>query len=215
MGDLKKSIKNYLQKIPAFISGMIVGILITGAFFLFKINEYLLQMKDTIYPKITVIEKNTESSSLPVKVKVKKYKSLSSDTNFRQTKEDTNSTDVQKENVSVLEERVISEKDIKIIPVENNLSDTALAALAEIPHYMKEGTIHIVFKRTPFNNKGYHFENNQLVLYGLGDIPYINLYEYKGELYLKYEKAVFKLPYTEHFQALVKVEDEQLLAKMN
>ncbi|GIV29629.1 MAG: hypothetical protein KatS3mg028_0695 [Bacteroidia bacterium] len=211
---IKESIKKFVQKIPAFFSGFMLGVIVTGAFFIFKINEYLMQIKQTIYPKITVIEKTEKSENngskpkkYPPKNSTKKYSDTSA-SGIIPASEDNN------DNTSVLEEKIISEKTLQIIHL-NAPIDTALANLSEVPPYLKSNEIKMIFKKTPFNNKGYYFENNHLVLYGLEDIPYINLYEYKNELYVKYDKVVFKLPYTSQFQPLIKVNDEVLLAKMN
>ncbi|GIV27005.1 MAG: hypothetical protein KatS3mg027_0819 [Bacteroidia bacterium] len=213
---IKESIKNLLNKIPAFFSGMLVGIVLTGVFFLFKINEYLLQIKDTLYPKMTVITQKAESNekiNKPNTKKIKRKENLKSN--------DKNDTTIdfieyEKENSSaVIQEKITSEKEIKIIHLENESPDTLLNNLSDVPHYANDNAMRIVFKKTPFNNKGYYFENNYLVLVGLEDIPYINLYEYKGELYIKYDKLVFKLPYTNEFSNLIKINDEYLLARMN
>lgn len=217
--NIKEQIKNYLQKIPAFFSGFILGILITGAFFLFKINEYILQFKDNIYPKITIIERKKEEtdkekfkSKTAYEKNIKttqKNKESFNDTGFVQETEQT-------DNTPIIEEKIISEKDIKIIHIPStNDNDSVFAEIADVPTIAKENTIKIIFKKTPFNNKGYLFEQNNLVLYGLQDIPYINLYEYKGNLYIKYDKIIFKIPYSSAFQPLVKLNDEYLIAKMN
>ncbi len=216
--NFKDTLKNYLQKIPAFISGMLVGSILTGAFFLFKINEYILQIKDALYPKITIVNKKNEND-----LKNNKHKIHKKTTSNQLDKKNTNTGNTNIELISeqtetgtaIVEEKIISQKEIKIIHLENTSSDTLLHQVANIPAYTNENTIKIVFKKTPFNNKGYYFENNQLILYGLEDIPYINLYEYKGELYLKYDKLVFQLPYSNDFQSLIKVEDDYILARMN
>lgn len=222
MMNIKQSILNYIQKIPAFLSGFILGVVLTGAFFLFKINEYLLQLKEGLasYNRIDIIEKKDPAPS-SLSQKTKKYKETPSshtqDKSHITPTENINATDTSKDtkdNISIIEEKIISEKEIEIIHLHSE-KDTALASLAEVPTYVRNNTIQIIFKKNPFNNKGYVFENNQLVLYGLQDIPYINIYEYKGELYIKYDKLVFKLPYTHTFQTFVRVNDEQILAKMN
>lgn len=211
--QIKESIKKYIQKIPAFFSGFMLGVIATGAFFIFKINEYLIQIKQTIYPKITVIEKTEESKNTNIKSRkyFQKNNQKISDTSISAIDTTTKTND---DNASVIEEKTISEKKLQIIHLDA-VADTSLANLSEAPLYLKNNEMKILFKKNPFNNKGYYFENNHLVLYGLEDIPYINLYEYKNELYIKYDKVVFKLPFTTQFQTLIKVEDEVLLAKMN
>lgn len=211
--NFKESFKNFLNKIPAFFSGFLLGVVLTGAFFLFKINEYIIQLKNTWYPKITVIEKKEEPNSK--QHQPKKYKNNQKATNHQTTEytSDSTITEIQ-EHTSVIEEKIISEKKVRIIHLDTS-ADSTLTELADVPSFIKDNEIKIVFKKTPFNNKGYYFEDNHLVLFGLEDIPYINVYEYKGELFIKYDKLVFKLPNTNHFQNLIKVEDEYLLAKMN
>lgn len=217
--NIKETIKNYLQKIPAFISGFILGVILTGAFFLFKINEYIIHIKEILHPPITIVEKQKklEDTNVPHKKKNKKINNELKDTNnlTAYMKEiDTNIEINQKETTTIAEERTISEKKVRIINL-NTPADTTFSNLADAPQYFKDGEIKIIFKKTPFNNKGYYFEDLQLILYGLEDIPYINIYQYKHELYMKYDKVVFKLPFSHKFQPLIKEEDEQLLAKMN
>ncbi|RME13544.1 MAG: hypothetical protein D6799_08040 [Bacteroidetes bacterium] len=212
--SIKESIKKFVQKIPAFFSGFMLGVIITGAFFIFKINEYIMQIKQNIYPKITVIEK-TEKSEVPGS-KPKKPPQKNNTKNYA----DTSVSDIisgsenNNDNAFVIEEKIVSEKTLQIIHLDAP-TDTALANLSEVPPYLQNNEIKIIFKKNPFNNKGYYYENNHLVLYGLEDIPYINVYEYKNDLYVKYDKMVFKLPFTTRFQTFIKVEDEMLLAKMN
>ncbi|GAB4199960.1 MAG: hypothetical protein Fur0023_02810 [Bacteroidia bacterium] len=211
---IKDSIKKFIQKIPTFFSGFMLGVIITGAFFIFKINEYIMQIKQNIYPKITVIEKTEKSESTGAKPKKSPQKNNVK--NYTDTSESAviSASENNNDNTSVIEEKIVSEKTVQIIHLDAS-ADTALANLSEVPPYLKNNEIKIIFKKTPFNNKGYYFENNYLVLYGLEDIPYINVYEYKNDLYVKYDKAVFKLSYTPQFQTLVRVNDEMLLAKMN
>jgi len=214
--NIKEKIKNYLQKIPAFLSGMLVGIIITGSFFLLKINDYIIQLKETLYPKITVIEKETNTKETSSNIKTKKNTNKNNSSNTSQNIQDTSQNlNQENENIPIIEEKVISKKEVKVIHLDNIETDSTLNEIAEIPQIIKDNAIQIIFKKTPFNNKGYYFEDNALVLYGLEDIPYINIYEYKNTLYIKYDKRVFQLPYTNTFQPLIKVEDEYLLAKMN
>jgi hypothetical protein len=211
--NIKESIKNYFSKIPAFLSGMLVGIVLTGSFFLFKINEYILQIKEAIYPKITVIQRDNATSTNEEKTKTstpfkKQKQSIQKDTNIESINDVTTSN-------NILEEKVISEKIIKIISLSSHSSDTLIAQIADVPIANEDKSIKIIFKKTPFNNKGYFYENNAIVVYGLEDIPYINIYEYKGELYMKYDKVLFHLPYTDQFQSFIKVNDDSILAKVN
>lgn len=234
MSNFKEILKSYIQKIPAFFSGLILGALLTGAFFIFKINEYIIQFKETIYPKITITETQNSSKKQNDKntANKKKYKKSIIDeispndeqkdtilTNYTHIEPNVDTTQniiqtSEAEQPSVLEEKIISEKEVKIIHL-NNHTDTSFTKIAEIPSYIQDNSIKIIFKKTPFNNKGYYYEDNHLVLVGLQDIPYINIYEYKGELYFKYDKRAFKLPYTNNFQNLIELRDEFILAKMN
>ncbi|MCX8167297.1 MAG: hypothetical protein N3E37_05615, partial [Candidatus Micrarchaeota archaeon] len=191
--DIKQSIKNFLHKIPAFFSGLMLGIILTGSFFLFKINEYLLQIKKTLYPKITVVEEKQKNSQTDTKTK-KHSKNYEQKNNTIQMPT-ADSSVAESNNPTILEEKNISEKKIQIIRL-NTPSDTTLAKTSEIPTSFRESEIKIIFRKTPFNNKGYYFDDNYLVLYGLEDIPYINVYEYNNELYIKYDKVVFQLPFT-------------------
>jgi hypothetical protein len=169
-----------------------------------------------LYPKITVIEKETNTKESVKNSNTKKYTNKNNSSNTSQNIQDTTQNLIQeKETIPVIEEKIISKKEVKIIHLNNNDTDTTLTKIAEIPQIIKDNTIQIIFKKTPFNNKGYYFEDNALLLYGLEDIPYINIYEYNNTLYIKYDKRVFQLSYTNSFQPLIKVEDEHLIAKMN
>ncbi len=222
MMNIKETLKNYLQKVPAFLSGLMFGTVLTGAFFILKINDYLIEFKEAIQSNMIFSEnKNTnQPKNNKDKVKIKKYKSKTTEpkaiADENKNIKDNNEIFLQEndEASSIIEEKVISEKELKIIHL-NHSSDTTFTGIAEVPTHLPENSIKIVFKKTPFNNKGYYYENNYIVLVGLQDIPYINLYEYKGELYIKYDKIIFKLPYTNSFQTLVKVNDEHIIAKMN
>ncbi|MEW6774611.1 MAG: hypothetical protein AB1304_11540 [Bacteroidota bacterium] len=213
--NIKESIKNFLHKIPAFLSGFMLGVILTGAFFLFKINDYIIQLKQSLYPKITVIENKDGHSTNDKKTKTyNKPKKQNNNVPNEDTTILNNDDSSTNETAQIIEEKILSEKNIQIIHLNENSKDTLLSQLAEAPEYIKNNNIKIVFKKTPFNNKGYYFEDNHLVLYGLEDIPYINVYEYKNDLYIKYDKLIFQLPYTNRFQPLIKVQNEHLLAKM-
>lgn len=216
--SIKEPIKNFLNKIPAFFSGMLLGIVLTGAFFLFKINEYLIQIKNTLYPKMTIVtqtsESNEKSNNKSNTKKIKLRDDIKNTNNHHDTTIDLIETKTENSS-AIIQEKIISEKEIKIIHLENDSSDTRFKNIADVPDFSNDSSIRIVFKKTPFNNKGYYFENNHLVLVGLEDIPYINLYEYKGNLFIKYDNVIFKLTYTNELNTLIKVDDQLLLAKMN
>ncbi len=210
--NLKETLKNYLHKIPAFLSGILLGALLTGAFFIFKLNDYFLTIKNSFSDKVTVIEQKNNDATDEQKQKSQKKSTIKKYPHEKDTvlSENTDNAD----NTHVVEEKTLSTKTLKIISIEEP-GDTLVKNTAEAPDTNPENLLIIEFKQTPFNNKGYYFDNNSLVLYGLQDIPYINIYRLHNDLYLKYDKVVYKLPYVSEFQPLIRVEDVHLLAKLN
>lgn len=202
------------HKIPPFVFGISIGLIIGVGFFIFKLDDYFNKIKTAATEQIKVIEQ-------PVKQEEKKEPSdnenrfkintkVSPNVNYKEVdsliKEDTE--------INVAKEELLSVKNIKLIDLDKSQKDTLSAKLAGVNE--DNSTLFFVeFWRTPLNSKGYRMAKNRIILYGFSDFSSINLYKVDDTYYLKSEDQVYKLSSSSDFLPMERVSDSELITKIN
>ncbi len=74
--------------------------------------------------------------------------------------------------------------------------------------------ITVEFWHSPINYKGYKMAKNKVVLFGMDRPEEISLYKLDEGIYIKLQKGVYKLDYTNVFRQLERINDEALLARL-
>jgi hypothetical protein len=208
----------FSRKIPTFVFGLSIGLLVGVGFFVFKINDLFNKMKDSAKSQITVVEQSvkTEEKEDEEKRKNKERFKINFGKSDKVNYSEVDSLIRDNTEINIATDELLSVKNVKIIrinPAENE-NDSLAADIAGV----KENTsdlYFIEFWKTPLNSKGYRFSKNKVLLYGFLDYSNVSLYELDNSYYIKSSDQVYKLFYGADFKSLERVVDSGLLAKIN
>jgi len=207
----------FRKKIPTFIFGVSIGLLIGVAFFVFKINDVFNRLKDSGKGQITVIEQPVKNVNPDEEKSVKnnsRYK-----INLGQSKKinykEVDSLIKAESELNIAKDELLSVKSIKVIRIGSKESNDTLAQkLAKVEENTND-LYFIEFWKTPLNAKGYRFTKNKILLYGFMDYTNVLLYELDNSFYIKSADQVYRIFYDADFKPLERVLDSDLLAKIN
>ncbi len=206
------------RKIPTFIFGLSIGLIIGVGFFVFKITDIFNTLKSSAKEQITVIEQPVKTNSDEEKESQKnkeRFKINIGNTTKVNYKE-VDSLIKQDSELNVATDELLSVKNVKVIKIgdTNSGSDSLAANLAGV----EETTTNLYFVefwKTPLNSKGYRFSKNKIMMYGFIDFSNVVLYQLDNSYYIKCSDQVYKLFYGSDFKPLERVIDSDLLAKIN
>ena len=208
----------FKRKIPTFIFGLSIGLIIGVGFFVFKITDIFNTLKSSAKEQITVIEQPVKTNSDEEKESQKnkeRFKINIGNTTKVNYKE-VDSLIKQDSELNVATDELLSVKNVKVIKIgdTNSGSDSLAANLAGV----EETTTNLYFVefwKTPLNSKGYRFSKNKIMMYGFIDFNNVVLYQLDNSYYIKCSDQVYKLFYGSDFKPLERVIDSDLLAKIN
>ncbi|MBA3681545.1 MAG: hypothetical protein H0W73_10335 [Bacteroidetes bacterium] len=208
----------FSRKIPTFVFGLSIGLLVGVGFFVFKINDLFNKMKDSAKSQITVVEQpvKTEDKEQEDNRKNKERFKINLGKSDKVNYSEVDSLIRDNSEINVATEELLSVKNVKIIhinPAENE-NDSLAADIAGVKE--KNSDLYFIeFWKTPLNSKGYRFSKNKVLLYGFLDFNNVSLYELDNSYYIKSSDQVYKLFYGADFKSLERVIDSGLLAKIN
>lgn len=208
----------FKYKIPPFVFGVSIGLLVGIAFFIFKIDDYVKKFSK---PNINDI-KITEQTIINSKTESKTESTTSNKKNKINT---TNSPIInynevdallKEDQVKVAQEELLSVKNIKVIDLDNKSNrDTLTGQLAGVTNSEFPNLFFVEFWKTPLNSRGYRMTRNRVILYGLSDFSSITIYKVDDNYYLKNDDIVYKISSGTEFKPMELVNDSNLLAKIN
>ena len=207
------------RKIPTFIFGVSIGLVIGAAFFFFKLNEVFNRLKSAGSEHITVIEQSVKSENEKEEHEKKKNKDRFKIDVSKTPKIDYEEVDSlidEDANINIATDELLSVKNVKVILIGDNSAgkDSLAARLANVSEANSD-LYFIEFWKTPLNSKGYRFSKNKIMLYGFMDYNNVLLYELDNSFYIKCADQVYKLFYGGDFKQLERVVDIDLLAKIS
>ncbi len=204
---------NIKRKIPSFIFGLSIGLLLGVAFFVFKLTDIFDSIKSSAKEQVIITEKKVDD------VNQKNY--TSKDERFKINLGKNNKVNYKEvdslinDDVKIASEELISVKNVKLISFdEAKSSDTLSSKLAGVTS-SNNNLYFVEFWKTPLNSKGYRFTKNKVMLYGFVDYINVDLYELENSYYIKCSDQVYKLEFSSDFKPLERVVDADLLAKIN
>jgi hypothetical protein len=208
----------FTRKIPTFVFGLSIGLIVGVGFFVFKINDIFNNMKDAAKSQITVVEqpvKNADKESEEKRKDKERFKINLSKT-AKVNYSEVDSLIRESSEINIATDELLSVKNVKIIRISPNVSsgDSLAAAVAGVKENSSD-LYFIEFWKTPLNSKGYRFSKNKILLYGFMDYNNVSLYELDNSYYIKSSDQVYKLFYGADFRSLERVVDTGLLAKIN
>ena len=207
----------FKYKIPPFVFGVTIGLLIGIVFFIFKIDDYIKKISKPSIESIKVTEQSVSNSS------EKKEENTSDKKSKINTKQSPtiNYSEVDallndENDITVAKEELLSVKNIKVIDLDaNKKQDTLIGQLAGVSSSEYPNLFFVEFWKTPLNSKGYRMTRNRVILYGLSDFSNITIYKVEDNFYLKNDEFVYKISAGTEFKSLELVSDAELLAKIN
>ncbi len=208
----------FKRKIPTFIFGLSIGLIIGVGFFVFKITDIFNTLKSSAKEQITVIEQPVKTNSDEEKEsrKNKERFKINIGNTTKVNYKEVDSLIKQDSELNVATDELLSVKNVKVIKIgdTNSGSDSLAANLAGV----EETTTNLYFVefwKTPLNSKGYRFSKNKIMMYGFIDFNNVVLYQLDNSYYIKCSDQVYKLFYGSDFKPLERVIDSDLLAKIN
>jgi len=202
------------RKIPSFVFGMSIGLIIGVGFFIFKIDDYFNKLKSANTNQIKIIERPVkQEEKQEEKNAANRFKINTKSSPYTNYKEVDSLLKGDKE-INVATEELISVKNIKLIDLDLGQKDTLSGKLAGVNDEART-LFFVEFWKTPLNSTGYRMTRNRIILYGFSDFSAINVYKVDDNYYLKSSEQVYKISPSTDFMPMEKVSDSDLLARIN
>jgi hypothetical protein len=205
------------RTIPTFIFGVSIGLIAGVGFFVFKINDLFMKLKESAKEEITVIEQPVKNVPVEKEEKKKERFRIHIAKTPRINYREVDSLIKEDANINVATEELLSVKNVKVIRIGDieSVHDSAAARLANVDDRETNDLYFVEFWKTPLNSKGYRFTKNKIMLYGFVDFSDVLLYELDNSFYIKCSGKVYKIYYSGEFRQLERVLDSGLLAKIS
>ena len=204
------------RKIPTFVFGLSIGLLVGICFFVFKINDLFNKLKESASEKITVIEKTVDTTDEDEKTKNNNRFKINFKKSTKINYSEVDSLIKEDSDINIASDELLTVKNIKIIQIGEFIPSKDSSDIQKTRLDNTNSELYFVeFWKTPLNSKGYRFTKNKIMLYGFDDFSNLTLYEIDHSFYIKSSDQVYKLLYSSEFKQLDRVLDSELLAKIN
>lgn len=204
------------RKIPTFVFGLSIGLLVGIGFFVLKINDLFNKLKESASEKITVIEKTVNTTDEDEKTKNNNRFKINFKKSTKINYSEVDSLIKEDSGINIASDELLTVKNIKIIQIGEFIPSKDSSDIQKTRLDNTNSELYFVeFWKTPLNSKGYRFTKNKIMLYGFDDFSNLTLYEIDNSFYIKSSDQVYKLLYSSEFKQLDRVLDSELLAKIN
>ena len=204
------------RKIPTFVFGLSIGLLVGIGFFVLKINDLFNKLKESASEKITVIEKTVNTTDEDETTKNNNRFKINFKKSTKINYSEVDSLIKEDSGINIASDELLTVKNIKIIQIGEFIPSKDSSDIQKTRLDDTNSDLYFVeFWKTPLNSKGYRFTKNKIMLYGFDDFSNLTLYEIDHSFYIKSSDQVYKLLYSSEFKQLDRVLDSELLAKIN
>ena len=211
-----QNLKKLKRKIPTFVFGLSIGLLVGIGFFVLKINDLFNKLKESASEKITVIEKTVNTTDEDETTKNKNRFKINFKKSTKINYSEVDSLIKEDSGINIASDELLTVKNIKIIQIGEFIPSKDSSDIQKTRLDNTNSELYFVeFWKTPLNSKGYRFTKNKIMLYGFDDFSNLTLYEIDNSFYIKSSDQVYKLLYSSEFKQLDRVLDSELLAKIN
>lgn len=211
-----QNLKKLKRKIPTFVFGLSIGLLVGIGFFVLKINDLFNKLKESASEKITVIEKTVNTTDEDEKTKNNNRFKINFKKSTKINYSEVDSLIKEDSGINIASDELLTVKNIKIIQIGEFIPSKDSSDIQKTRLDNTNSELYFVeFWKTPLNSKGYRFTKNKIMLYGFDDFSSLTLYEIDNSFYIKSSDQVYKLLYSSEFKQLDRVLDSELLAKIN
>ncbi len=229
------------EKSMVFFVGLLIGLLVAGGFFLFKLDDYFKELNFyKHFAETFSSEKKTEDTQ-QMKSVSDEEKKFSKNEKKRQAevvdneqqkiikKDSLKNQDVDSlsyeigtmtnDDIVVKKDELITSKTVELVIIDiaakNNSKDSLLHKVSGIPEDKNNKPfLNIEFWQSPLNYKGYKMSKYKLVIYGINPSDNFKLYKVDEMVYLKSNSVIYKLDYSSDFRPYEKTTDESIIAKL-
>jgi len=227
------------EKTQVFAIGLLIGLLVAGVFFVFKLDDYFKELNFyKHFAENFSTEKKVNATELLNEIKEDKTTSTE---NSRKNKRETSQKVIgapeenfsdklivsdstllnteQQDDIVVKKDEMISSKTISIVfftpPTKLSAKDSLLQRVSGINDDNTTFPIlNVEFWQSPLNYKGYKLSKYKLIVYGLSATDAIKVYKLDDVVYLKNSNTTYKLDYSSDFKPYEKVLDESIISKL-
>lgn len=211
-----QNLKKLKRKIPTFVFGLSIGLLVGIGFFVLKVNDLFNKLKESASEKITVIEKTVDTTDEDEKTKNNNRFKINFKKSTKINYSEVDSLIKEDSDINIASDELLTVKNIKIIQLGEFIPSKDSSDIQKTRLDDTNSDLYFVeFWKTPLNSKGYRFTKNKIMLYGFDDFSNLTLYEIDHSFYIKSSDQVYKLLYSSEFKQLDRVLDSELLAKIN
>ena len=211
-----QNLKKLKRKIPTFVFGLSIGLLVGIGFFVLKVNDLFNKLKESASEKITVIEKTVDTTDEDEKTKNNNRFKINFKKSTKINYSEVDSLIKEDSGINIASDELLTVKNIKIIQIGEFIPSKDSSDIQKTRIDDTNSDLYFVeFWKTPLNSKGYRFTKNKIMLYGFDDFSNLTLYEIDHSFYIKSSDQVYKLLYSSEFKQLDRVLDSELLAKIN
>ena len=211
-----QNLKKLKRKIPTFVFGLSIGLLVGIGFFVLKVNDLFNKLKESASEKITVIEKTVDTTDEDEKTKNNNRFKINFKKSTKINYSEVDSLIKEDSGINIASDELLTVKNIKIIQIGEFIPSKDSSDIQKTRLDNTNSELYFVeFWKTPLNSKGYRFTKNKIMLYGFDDFSNLTLYEIDNSFYIKSSDQVYKLLYSSEFKQLDRVLDSELLAKIN
>ncbi len=177
-----------------------------------KKSKNQFQVGNVKIPDTFIDSLKKDSATLTVSELIALYNSEQKDTVMR-------SSGSSYDDIVISKDELIITRLIKIsgeVPEVNNSFelDSILTDQRQAKRKQK-GIIKTEFWRSPLNYKGYKFDENKLVVFGLYEVNNVFILGYNNELFIKYNRDYYLIEYTDDFKSFYPMKNETLIKELN
>lgn len=232
---------SFKEKSQGFIIGIMVGLIVAGGFFVFKLDDYFKELN--FYKSVSNSLSSQSKTEEPVleetaavdkKQKNKKNKLTKVDNDQSETgsrvEQNSDTTKIHKDSLTlenpvtdgivVRKDELLFTKTIEVInldPVAKmNGKDSLLQKVSGIKDDRSSSKqfLNLEFWSSPLNYKGYKMSKYKLVLYAIASSDGLKLFKLDDITYLKSSSFVYRLDPFGDFKPYERITDENIINKL-
>ena len=231
---------SFKEKSYGFIIGILVGLIVAGGFFIFKLDDYFKELnfyksvsntfssdaktdesttKQEVTPKSTEVKKKKKEAVITVDKFGEDEKAVNTDTTIS-AKDSLTLENPSSNDVIVRKDELLSTKTLEVInmdPVAKmNGKDSLLQKVSGIKDDRNSSKqfLNIEFWSSPLNYKGYKMSKYKLILYGVASPEGLKIFKLDDVVYLKSASFVYRLDASGEFKPYERITDESIISRL-
>ncbi len=231
---------SFKEKSQGFIVGILVGLIVAGGFFIFKLDDYFKELN--FYKSVSntfssdmkreePVAKEAGLSEAKEKKPKQKYTVAESDEEVEEkntlvadsTKGVKDSLTLENPNsdeVVVRKDELISTKTVEVLNLDPVAKMTGKDSLLQKVSGIKDDRnsskqyMNLEFWTSPLNYKGYKMSKYKLILYGISSPEGMKIFKLDDVLYMKSASLVYRFDPSGEFKPYERISDESVISRL-